>query len=301
VNVKMVSTDTVKTMPRTGTKMRSKKKKEKIINTILFLVLLLGSLVMIVPLLWMVSTSVKNKLDVFAMPPVWIPTEINWSKYSEIWTKGPLLSGLINSLKVCLSVTIVGTFTSSLAAFAFAKLRFPYKNQIFLALLGTMMIPFAIVMIPQFIIFSKIGWVDSLKPLIIPGLFGNVSMIFFLRQYMQGIPTDLIEAARIDGCSFFKIFYKIIFPLSGPAISAQIILWFMGIWNDYLAPSIYINTPEKMTIQTVIQSFNATYAIQTDYPLIMAASVMSMLPIIIVFIVFQKWIIESIAISGVKG
>lgn len=297
----MVSTDTVKTMPKTGTKMRSKKKKEKIINTILFLVLLLGSLVMIVSLLWMVSTSVKNKLDVFAMPPVWIPTEINWSKYSEIWTKGPLLSGLINSLKVCLSVTIVGTFTSSLAAFAFAKLRFPYKNQIFLALLGTMMIPFAIVMIPQFIIFSKIGWVDSLKPLIIPGLFGNVSMIFFLRQYMQGIPTDLIEAARIDGCSFFKIFYKIIFPLSGPAISAQIILWFMGIWNDYLAPSIYINTPEKMTIQTVIQSFNATYAIQTDYPLIMAASVMSMLPIIIVFIVFQKWIIESIAISGVKG
>lgn len=297
----MVSTDTVKTMPKTGTKMRSKKKKEKIINTILFLVLLLGSLVMIVPLLWMVLTSVKNKLDVFAMPPVWIPTEINWSKYSEIWTKGPLLSGLINSLKVCLSVTIVGTFTSSLAAFAFAKLRFPYKNQIFLALLGTMMIPFAIVMIPQFIIFSKIGWVDSLKPLIIPGLFGNVSMIFFLRQYMQGIPTDLIEAARIDGCSFFKIFYKIIFPLSGPAISAQIILWFMGIWNDYLAPSIYINTPEKMTIQTVIQSFNATYAIQTDYPLIMAASVMSMLPIIIVFIVFQKWIIESIAISGVKG
>ena len=297
----MVSTDTVKTMPKTGTKMRSKKKKEKIINTILFLVLLLGSLVMIVPLLWMVSTSVKNKLDVFAMPPVWIPTEINWSKYSEIWTKGPLLSGLINSLKVCLSVTIVGTFTSSLAAFAFAKLRFPYKNQIFLALLGTMMIPFAIVMIPQFIIFSKIGWVDSLKPLIIPGLFGNVSMIFFLRQYMQGIPTDLIEAARIDGCSFFKIFYKIIFPLSGPAISAQIILWFMGIWNDYLAPSIYINTPEKMTIQTVIQSFNATYAIQTDYPLSMAASVMSMLPIIIVFIVFQKWIIESIAISGVKG
>jgi len=297
----MVSTETVKTIPTVNTKMRSKKKKERIINTIIFLLLLAGSLVMIVPLLWMVSTSVKNKLDVFAMPPVWIPTEINWSKYSEIWTKGPLLSGLVNSLKVCLSVTIVGTFTSSLAAFAFAKLHFPYKNQIFLALLGTMMIPFAIIMIPQFIIFSKIGWVDTLKPLIIPGLFGNVSMIFFLRQYMQGIPTDLIEAARIDGCSFFKIFYKIIFPLSGPAISAQIILWFMGIWNDYLAPSIYINTPERMTIQTVIQSFNATYAIQTDYPLIMAASVMSMLTIIIVFIVFQKWIIESIAISGVKG
>lgn len=297
----MLNIEVRRTSKVTQTKYKSKKKKDRIVNSILFLLLFAGALVMIVPLLWMVSTSVKNKLDVFAMPPVWIPKEINWSKYSEIWTKGPLLSGLINSIKVCLSVTIVGTFTSSLAAFAFAKLHFPHKNTIFLALLGTMMIPFAIIMIPQFIIFSKIGWVDTLKPLIIPGLFGNVSMIFFLRQYMSGIPSDLIEAARIDGCSFFKIFYKIIFPLSGPAISAQIILWFMGIWNDYLAPSIYISTPERMTIQTVIQSFNATYAIQTDYPLIMAASVMSMLPIIVVFIIFQKWIIESIAISGVKG
>lgn len=276
-------------------------KKHLIVNLILFLVLLAGSLVMIVPLLWMLSTSVKEKLEVFAMPPVWIPSKINWIKYSEIWTKGPLLSGLKNSFIVCFFVTTIGTFTSSLAAFSFSKLRYPHKNTIFLALLGTMMIPFAIIMIPQFIIFSKLGWVDTLKPLIIPGLFGNVSMIFFLRQYMQGIPTELIEAARIEGCSFFKIYYKIILPLSGPAISAQVILWFMGIWNDYLAPSIYINTPERMTIQTVINLFNATYAIQTDFPLIMAASIMSMLPIIVIFIIFQKWIIESIAITGVKG
>lgn len=279
----------------------SRKKQHRLVNLLLFIFLLAGSLVMIVPLLWMLSTSVKEKLEVFAMPPVWIPSKINWIKYSEIWTKGPLLSGLKNSLVVCLLVTTIGTFTSSLAAFSFAKLRYPHKNTIFLSLLGTMMIPFAIIMIPQFIIFSKIGWVDTLKPLIIPGLFGNVSMIFFLRQYMMGIPTDFIEAARLEGCSFFKIYYKIILPLSGPAISAQVILWFMGIWNDYLAPSIYINTPERMTIQTVIQSFNATYAIQTDFPLIMAASIMSMLPIIVVFIIFQKWIIESIAITGVKG
>ena len=276
-------------------------KKHLIVNSILFLVLLAGSLVMIVPLLWMLSTSVKEKLEVFAMPPVWIPTKINWIKYSEIWTKGPLLSGLKNSFIVCFFVTTIGTFTSSLAAFSFAKLRYPHKNTIFLALLGTMMIPFAIIMIPQFIIFLKLGWVDTSKPLIIPGLFGNVSMIFFLRQYMQGIPTELIEAARIEGCSSFKIYYKIMLPLSGPAISAQVILWFMGIWNDYLAPSIYINTPERMTIQTVINLFIATYAIQTDFPLIMAASIMSMLPIIIIFIIFQKWIIESIAITGVKG
>ncbi|WP_207729465.1 carbohydrate ABC transporter permease [Clostridium gallinarum] len=297
----MINIEKNKIINSKKTKSISRKKQHKLVNFILFLVLLAGSLVMIVPLLWMLSTSVKNKLEVFAMPPVWIPTEVNWIKYSEIWTKGPLLSGLKNSLIVCLLVTTIGTFTSSLAAFSFAKLRYPHKNTIFLALLGTMMIPFAIIMIPQFIIFSKIGWVDTLKPLIIPGLFGNVSMIFFLRQYMQSIPTDFIEAARLEGCSFFKIYYRIILPLSGPAISAQVILWFMGIWNDYLAPSIYINTPEKMTIQTVIQSFNATYAIQTDFPLIMAASIMSMLPIIIVFIIFQKWIIESIAITGIKG
>ena len=174
----------------------SRKKQHKLVNIMLFVFLLAGSLVMIVPLLWMLSTSVKEKLEVFAMPPVWIPNKINWIKYSEIWTKGPLLSGLKNSLIVCLLVTTIGTFTSSLAACSFAKLRYPHKNTIFLSLLGTMMIPFAIIMIPQFIIFSKIGWVDTLKPLIIPGVFGNVSMIFFLRQYMLGIPTDFIEAAR---------------------------------------------------------------------------------------------------------
>jgi multiple sugar transport system permease protein len=298
----MVNNETkLKYTANTNRKLAGRRKKTRIINTIIFLALLAGSLVMIVPLVWMVSTSVKDKMQVFAMPPVWIPTNISWSKYSEIWEKGPLLSGIVNSLTIGVTVTVVGTFTSSLAAFAFAKLHFPHKNKLFLALLGTMMIPFAIIMIPQFIIFSKIGWVDSLLPLIVPGLFGNVGMIFFLRQYMQGIPTELIEAARLDGCSFFKIFYRIIFPLAGPAISAQIILWFMGCWNDYLGPAVYINTPEKMPIQLVIASFNSTYAIQTDYPLIMAAAVVSMLPILIVFIVFQKWIIESVAISGVKG
>ena len=294
----MVSTDTVKTMPKTGTKMRSKKKKEKIINTILFLVLLLGSLVMIVPLLWMVSTSVKNKLDVFAMPPVWIPTEINWSKYSEIWTKGPLLSGLINSLKVCLSVTIVGTFTSSLAAFAFAKLRFPYKNQIFLALLGTMMIPFAIVMIPQFIIFSKIGWVDSLKPLIIPGLFGNVSMIFFLRQYMQGIPTDLIEAARIDGLSEVKIFVKIFMPTMKSTYAAAIVVTFMTSWNNYLWPLIALQSPEKRTLPLVLSAMGSSYT--PDYGMMMTAVVIATLPTALIFFVMQKQFVAGMT-GSVKG
>ncbi|MBR3062244.1 MAG: carbohydrate ABC transporter permease [Exiguobacterium sp.] len=261
----------------------------------------IGAVVMIAPLLWMVSTSLKSKEDVFALPPVWIPTDISFSKYTEIWSMGPLLSGISNSLIVALSVTIVGTFTSSLAAFAFAKLNFRGKNKIFLLLFASVMIPYPVLMIPQFMMFSSIGWVDTLLPLIVPGLFGNIFMIFFLRQFLNSIPNSIIEAAKIDGCSYFQIFYKIIFPLIEPAVAAQLILWFMAIWNDYLGPILYLNSPEKQTLQLVIANFNASYAIQSDYPLIMAASVVALLPMLIVFMIFQKQIIESIAISGVKG
>ncbi|OGX79647.1 sugar ABC transporter permease [Exiguobacterium sp. SH31] len=279
----------------------SVKKKDRITDFFIFIFLSIGAVVMIAPLLWMVSTSLKSKEDVFALPPVWIPTDISFSKYTEIWSMGPLLSGISNSLIVALSVTIVGTFTSSLAAFAFAKLNFRGKNKIFLLLFASVMIPYPVLMIPQFMMFSSIGWVDTLLPLIVPGLFGNIFMIFFLRQFLNSIPNSIIEAAKIDGCSYFQIFYKIIFPLIKPAVAAQLILWFMAIWNDYLGPILYLNSPEKQTLQLVIANFNASYAIQSDYPLIMAASVVALLPMLLVFMIFQKQIIESIAISGVKG
>lgn len=279
----------------------SEKKKNRITDAVVFVFLSIGAIFMVAPLLWMFSTSIKTREDVFALPPVWIPDSISFAKYADIWSMGPLLSGISNSLIVAVSVTVVGTFTSSLAAFAFSKLHFRGKNKIFIMLFASVMIPYPVLMIPQFIMFSSIGWVDSLLPLIVPGLFGNIFMIFFLRQYLTSIPTSIIEAAKIDGCSYFQIFYKIIFPLIKPAVAAQLILWFMGIWNDYLGPILYLNSPEKQTLQLVIANFNASYAIQSDYPLIMAASVVALLPMLIVFIVFQKQIIESIAISGVKG
>lgn len=280
---------------------RSEKKINRTTNIFVFIFLSIGAVFMVAPLLWMFSTSVKTKEDVFALPPVWIPETISFSKYAEIWEMGPLLSGVTNSLIVAVTVTVIGTFTSSMAAFAFAKLKFPGRNNLFIMLFASVMIPYPVVMIPQFIMFSSIGWVDTLLPLIIPGLFGNIFMIFFLRQYLTSVPNSIIEAAKIDGCSYFQIFYKIIFPLIKPAVAAQLILWFMGIWNDYLGPILYLNSPEKQTLQLVIANFNASYAIQSDYPLIMAASVVALLPMLIVFIIFQKQIIESIAISGVKG
>ncbi|WP_322906381.1 carbohydrate ABC transporter permease [Paenibacillus campi] len=275
--------------------------QKKLTNSIIFTILSIGAIAMIAPLVWMLSTSLKEKQDVFALPPVWIPKVFQFENYKAIWEAGPLLSGIENSLIVAISVTIVGTFTSSLAAFAFAKLRFPYKSKLFLLLLSAIMIPYPTVMIPQFMMFSKLGWVDTLLPLIVPGLFGNIIMIFFLRQYLTSVPDAIIEAAKIDGSSYFRLYSSITFPLIKPAVAAQLILWFMGIWNDYLAPIIYLNSPEVQTLQLVIANFNATYAIQTDYPLIMAASIVALLPVLIVFLVFQKQIIESVAISGVKG
>ena len=276
-------------------------KKIKLSNMLIVLILSLGAIIMVGPILWMISTSLKDKAGVFQLPPQWIPNPVRFDAYKRLSELDTLFSGIKNTVIVSLSVTIIGTLTSSLAAFSFAKLRMPFKDVLFLLLLAALMIPYPAVMIPQFMMFSKIGWVDTLLPLIIPGMFGNITMIFFLRQYLSNIPDSIVEAAKIDGAGYLQTFFQLIFPLIRPAIAAQFILWFMGAWNDYLAPLIYLNSPEKQTLQVVIANLNAAYAIQTDYPLIMAASVVSLLPVLVVFIIFQKQIIESVALSGMKG
>ncbi|PYI39272.1 sugar ABC transporter permease [Arthrobacter psychrolactophilus] len=289
-------------LPKLPARRRNAQDKQYRIGNIIVTVLLsLGAIIMLAPLVWTFSTSLKTHEAVFALPPQWIPAPAVWENYLRVWSAGPLWSGIKNSLIVAGSVTVVGTVASSLAAFAFAKMRLPAKNVLFLVLLAGMMVPFPSMMIPQFMMFATIGWVDTLLPLIIPGLFGNIVMIFFLKQYLDSIPDSIIEAAKIDGASFLQIFAKLILPVIKPAIAAQFILWFMGVWNDYLAPIIYLNSPENQTLQLVIASFNATYATQTDYPLIMAASFIALLPVLIIFVIFQRQIIESVALTGAKG
>lgn len=270
-------------------------------NIVLTLILSLGGIIMIAPLLWTFSTSLKTREAVFALPPQWIPDPVVWENYARVWTAGPLASGILNSVIVSVSVTVVGTLTSAIAAFAFAKMRLPFKNVIFLVLLSAIMIPFPTIMIPQFKMFGDAGLVDTLWPLILPGLFGNIVMIFFLKQYLDSVPDSIIEAATLDGAGYLRIFFTLIFPAIRPAIAAQFILWFMAVWNDYLAPIIYLNSPDKQTLQLVIASFNATYASQTDYPLIMAASFIALIPVLAVFVIFQKQIIESVALTGAKA
>ena len=270
-------------------------------NVIVFLILAVGSLAMLAPLLWMFTTALKTKVEVFALPPVWIPDPPQWNTFVRMWSEAPIASGIMNSLIVALTVTVVGSVTSALAAFALAKMRLPYKNAIFLGLLTGLMVPYPTIMIPQFVMFSRLHWVDTLLPLIVPLLFGNIIMIFFLRQYLSSVPDSMIEAAKIDGASYLQIFRKMIMPMIRPAIAAQFILWFMAIWNDYLSPILYLNTPEKQTLQVVIANLNVEFATQRDYPLIMAASFVALLPILVVFLIFQRQIIESVALTGSKG
>jgi multiple sugar transport system permease protein len=279
----------------------SQRAERKIGNFWVYLFLVVGAATMVLPLWWMFISSLKTPMQFLVQQlDLRIPKNPQWNNFIRVWSMKPLAHGFFNSAFIAIVVVSIGTLTSSLAAFSFAKLRFPGKDKLFLALLGTLMIPFAIIMIPQFILYSRIGWLNTWYPLIVPGLLGNVTMIFFLRQYMTGIPSSMIESARIDGASYPVIFWKIMLPNAKPAIAAQAILWFMGSWNDYFAPSIYINDEKMMPIQVMIQSLNAYYAIQTDYPAILAASVLALLPVLIVFIIFQKQIIASVAMTGLK-
>ncbi len=276
-------------------------KKTKLVDTIVLILLILGAVAMVFPLVYMVFSSFMTKNQILSAEFSIIPDPWKFGKYTEVLQRPEFLRGVRNTLMVAIPVLVVGGFTSSLAAFSFSKLQFKGKNGIFLGLLATMMIPFAVVMIPQYVMFTKMQWTNSLLPLIIPGLFGNVGVIFFLRQNLTSIPSTLVEAAKIDGCGYFRIYYQIFLPLMKGALMTQLILWFMGIWNDYLAPTIFIQDDEWFTLQVVIRSFNSYYAVNSDYPLIMAASVLSILPTLLLFFFFQRYIIESVAISGVKG
>jgi multiple sugar transport system permease protein len=274
---------------------------ERYMNLTAYVILSLGSIIMLAPFVWTVSTSFKTQEHEFDLPPKWIPDPFTWNNYADVWNKAPLLTGFMNSLIIVVSVLSVGLFVSAMAAYAFSKFEFPFKDSIFLCLLGTMMIPYSVVMIPQFIGFSHLNWVDTLLPLIVPGLFGNIVTIFFFRQFMQGgIPSDLIDAAKIDGANYFRSFVTVALPIVKPAIAAQAALGFMGIWNDFLGPIIYLHSPEKQTIQVIIASLQSNYISQANYPNMMAASLIALVPVVLVFFFCQRYFIESLSISGLK-
>lgn len=276
--------------------------KAKVANVIIMVFLFLGAIIMIFPLIYMVLMSCMTINETIAVNFVWFPSVWHWENYAEVAQDPQFYSGVLNSIIVAVPTLVIGCFTSSLAAFSFAKLRFRGKNVFFLCLLATMMIPFASIMIPQYVMFSKVGLLSTLLPLILPGALGNISVIFFLRQNLAGIPSTLVEAALIDGCGYFRIYYAIFLPLMKGALATQAILWFMGIWNDFLAPQVFVGRTQRLyTLQLVIMQYFENNKTVADYPIIMTASVFSMLPTLILFFIFQRFIIESVALSGIKG
>lgn len=268
-------------------------------RTSAYIFLIFGSIFMLLPFLWMLSTSLKQEGKVFEYPVRWIPNPVEWSNYADVLTEAPLLGGLANTLIIILPPMLIGLFTSALAAYAFAKLRFPGRDVLFMSLLATMTIPGVVTMIPTFILFKSIGWLDSWNPLMIPGMFGSAACVFFLRQFFRTIPSELEDAAKIDGLNPFGTFMRVILPLSKPALAAQGIFGFIGGYNDFMGPLIYINSPEKFTLQLVLASFQGYYV--ANWTLIMAGSVLALIPTVILFFFAQRYFVEGITMSGMKG
>jgi multiple sugar transport system permease protein len=278
-----------------------KKAVHTLVYILIYLLLIITALSMIFPYLWMVLTSFKDEYEAMSLQLTLLPKTFLAINYKNIWSYIPLITGIKNTIIVEFSVIAIGTFVASLAAFSFAKLKLPFKNIILLTLMSGMMIPYAALLLPQYRAFMALNMTNTLWPLILPGFFGNITMMFFFIQYMKGIPNALFEAAKLDGSGYFTMFIKIMIPLIGPALAAQIIFWFMGIWNDYFAPAIYLTKNEIMTLQPMLAKLNNANAGGTRLPLIMTGAVLSSIPMLIIFISFQKFFIESLAISGVKG
>jgi len=261
-------------------------------------VLIVVGFFMLAPLLWMLSTSLKEPGDIFIYPPQWIPDPVVWQNYVETVTVMPFGRFYFNSTFQAAAVTILQLLTSSLAAFAFARLRFRGRDLLFLLYLGTMMIPFPVTMIPNFIIVRLLGWIDTFKALILPPAFSAFST-FLLRQYFLSLPIELDDAARVDGASSFRIWWQVLLPLTGPAIATLAIFTFLGQWNNFLWPLIVTNSEHMRTLPVGLAAFQGQFRV--EWHLLMAGSVIALVPILVIYIIGQKWFVRGITLSGMGG
>ncbi len=271
---------------------------KKLTSSIVYTILVLLALSMLVPFLWMLSTSLMGELEVYQFPPKFLPTVFHWSNFLEAMTLQPFGRFFLNTVIVA-AVSVLGQLLfCSTAAYAFARLRFPWRNKVFSLYLGTMMIPAIVTIIPAFLLINSFGWMNTYWALFSPTL-SSVWGIFLLRQFFLTIPRDLEDAARVDGATELTIFWRIILPLSKPALATLAIFAFMGSWKDFLWPLIVTNRVDMRTVEVGIANFSTLY--QTDWPHQMAAAVVVMLPIIIVFSFAQKYFVRGITMTGIKG
>ncbi|MDB8711461.1 carbohydrate ABC transporter permease [Mediterraneibacter gnavus] len=277
----------------------SMKRKRVIGKVFLYLVLILITALMIIPFLWMLSASIKSNTEVFKITPFqFIPDVPRWDNYKEIWTKIPLMNFIGNTVYLTIIVTFLQLLTSSFAAYAFAKLEFKHKNTLFLAYIATIAMPWQVYMVPQFIMMRGMGLNDKLLAMICLQAFSAFG-VFMMKQFYEGIPDSLCEAARIDGMSEYRIYASIMLPLSKPALSTLTIFTFVNTWNDYLGPLIYLKTETKKTIQLGLKMFIGQFS--AEYGLIMAGSIITLIPVLIIFLCLQKYFVEGVASTGLKG
>ncbi len=277
----------------------SKKYRKVVWKIAVYTILIIGALLFLFPVLWMLSTALKDPQEVMSMPPVMIPKAWRWSNFVDALNAFPFLRYLANTLFIVVVNSFGALFSASLVGYAFGRLKWPGRDIWFMILIGTMMLPGIVTMIPTFIMFRNLGWINTYLPLLVPTFCGSAFNIFLMRQFFRTIPMDLSESAKIDGCSEIRIFGQIILPLCKPALLTIAINTFMGAWNDYMGPLLYLNDTDKYTITYGLRAFQMQY--DTDWNLLMAASLVITLPTLILFFTCQKYFVEGITLTGIKG
>ena len=278
--------------------LRTRSGRRRSTRLVTYAILAAISATMVLPFLWMVSSSFKIETEVFAVPIRWIPDPFEWRNYVEVWRRAPFAVYYGNTVILTIGTVITQLITSSLAGYVFARLTFPERDAVFFVYLGTLMVPYMVIMIPQFVIIRILGLYDTLWSVYLIRAFSPFGTFLF-RQFFLTVPFELSDSARIDGCSEFRIYRSIILPLSKPAIATLVVFFFSFTWNDFLGPLIYLSTDTKKTIQLGLRGFVTLY--NQDYALLMAAAVVAMLPIMVLYVFVQRYFVAGISMTGLKG
>ena len=280
---------------------RARHRQAQLVRLASYVVLMAGCVVFLFPLFWQVTTSLKTSADTLRWPPVWLPVPPQWQNYTELFKRFPFWVYAGNSIFISVMVIFGTLVSSSLAAYGFARLRMPGRDALFVLLLATLMLPGIVLVIPQFVMFQRLQWINTYNPLIIPAFFGSPFYIFLLRQFFLTIPRELEDAARMDGASYLRIWAQVIMPLAYPALIAVAIYSFVGTWNDFIGPLIYLSDQERYTVAVALRYLAGGVRSRPEYHLLMAATTLSILPCLIVFFVSQRWFMQGQVFTGVKG
>jgi ABC-type glycerol-3-phosphate transport system permease component len=278
---------------------------EWVAEIIKYTVLIILAVSFVMPFYWMFSSALKNDAQVYVAPPIWFPSPAFWNNFSDAWTSQPFTHYMMNTLFLyAIPYTIGAVFSSAIVAYGFSRIQWKWRDTLFYLCLATMMVPFQVQMVPLFMIFKQFHWINTFLPLVVPAFFGSPYYIFMLRQFFRTIPSELSDAARIDGASEFDILWRIMLPLSRPALTVVALLAFIGAWNDYLGPLIYVHDQNKFVLALGVESLRRTFTFNSTvanaYPYLMAVSTLVVLPIIIIFFFGQRVFIEGISMTGIK-